>query len=134
MSQQRPPATSAQLALVRIGLLVGVLVFGGVAYFRNRDHPAAGGPTDVHLLRNVGSIIIVAAIAGIIVIRTRLDRARDEASRMSLAIAGWSFGQMAALFGAVYFFLVGDPRWYAVGLVVLLASFMLIPVRGERAR
>ena len=134
MSQQRPPTTSAQLAIIRIGLLMGVLVFGGVSYVRNRNNPGASGPTDVHLMRNVGSVIIVAAIAGIIVIRTRLDRARDEASRISLAIAGWSFGEMAALFGAVYFFLVGDSRWFAVGLVVLLASFMLIPVRGERAR
>ena len=130
----RPPAGPAQLAIIRIAMLLGVLLFGAVAWMRHRHGIDADTTADPSILRLVGGAILVISIASIIVIRTRLDSAREAGMRVTLATLGWASGEMAGVFGAAYWFLVGDPRLFFVGLVVLLASFMLIPVRPERLR
>jgi hypothetical protein len=45
------------------------------------------------------------------------------------SVTGWLFGQMLAFFGIVFYGLTEDVRWYAAGLVILLATFAIFPIR-----
>jgi hypothetical protein len=38
-------------------------------------------------------------------------------------------GEGVALAGGVYYFITNDPRYYVTGILVLLASFMLFPIK-----
>ena len=46
--------------------------------------------------------------------------------------AGPACTQMLAWFGIVYYALTGDARWYVGGLVILVVSFAVFPIRRSR--
>jgi hypothetical protein len=121
----------ARLALIRVTLLAGVLVFGGAVYFlRKTSPPPLLGPADE--LRIAGVVIGVLAAAGILVFRSLARNAPDANRRASYSIVGWAIGEAAALYGGVYYFLTGRLGGYMVGLMILLASFVFIPVVQRR--
>jgi hypothetical protein len=128
VSRQPSPA---QLALVRIAMLAGVLAFGGVTWVLRRGAPPAVIPTPRALdYARLGVWGITIAV--VLVVRMRLDRITDPARRATLSIVGWAAGELSALFGAVHYFLTGDPRWYLIGILLLLVAFLLIPLRRTR--
>jgi hypothetical protein len=116
---------------VRIAMLVGVLLFGGVTWALRRDAPPEVVPTPriVDYLRlGVWGI----TIAVVLLVRAKLDRTGDPARRATLSILAWAAGELSALFGAVHYFLTGEPRWYLIGVLLLLVAFLLVPLRGPR--
>jgi ABC-type Mn2+/Zn2+ transport system permease subunit len=70
----------------------------------------------------------VVAVLLLLVLRARLARLTESAGRSVLIIA-WAIGEAAALFGGVYYFLSGEPQWFIIGLFLMLASFILFPIR-----
>ncbi|HSJ64418.1 MAG TPA: hypothetical protein VK922_11050 [Gemmatimonadaceae bacterium] len=122
------PPTST-LAVIRIALLVGVLMFGAVTYMVQRgDTWQAAGPDLLDTLRVALLATWVVAVVLLLVLRARLTRLTEVAGRSVLIIA-WAVGEGAALFGGVYYFLSGNPEWFIIGLFVMLASFILFPIR-----
>jgi hypothetical protein len=122
-----PPAST--LAVIRIALLVGVLMFGAVTYMVQRgDTWQAAGPDLLDTLRVALLATWVVAVLLLLVLRARLTRLTEVAGRSVLIIA-WAVGEGAALFGGVYYFLSGNPEWFIIGLFVMLASFILFPIR-----
>jgi hypothetical protein len=83
-------------------------------------------------LRVAGIAVAVAAAVGIFVVRTMARRASDASRRARLSIVGWALGEGAALYGGVYYFLTGQLGGYMIGLMILLASFVFIPVVPRR--
>jgi len=48
-----------------------------------------------------------------------------------LGIIGWAIGEAVAIFGAVYYYMLGVPTWYVMGLAFMLGVFALFPVRRD---
>ncbi len=126
---RRSPPPASSLAVVRIALLVGVLMFGAVTYYVQRGanwEPAA--PDVLSTLHTVMLAVLVLAVVLLLVLRSRLER-RSEAGERTMLIMAWAIGESAALFGGVYYFLSGNGQWFIIGLFVMLASFILFPIR-----
>lgn len=125
----RQPAPASALAILRIALLAGVLAFGAVTYYVQRGatwRPAA--PDALDMVRIAMLSTWVVAVLLLLILRARLTRLTEAAGRSVLVIA-WAVGEGAALFGGVYYFLSGDAQWFIAGLFVMLAAFILFPVR-----
>lgn len=126
---QPRPTSEATLALIRISLLLGVLLFGAVSWFLHRDPTwRPGDPAALRMLQRAMLAQWVLAIAMLLFFRTRLDRTTGQA-RSTLLLIGWAIGESAALFGGVHFFLSGDILSFLGGLVVMMAGLLLFPIR-----
>ena len=96
-------------------------------------------PRGTHLvakLRVIGVMTWLFALIQIVdmkVWHSRFVRRRRAASRIPEALEGWLLGQMIAWFGIAYYALTDDARWFVGGLVLLLLSFVVFPVRAERS-
>jgi hypothetical protein len=107
-------------------LLLGITLFVGLL------------PLGTHLvakLRVIGVMTWLYALVQIIDIkiwRSRFAIRRRAASRIPEVLEGWLLGQMIAWFGIAYYALTDDARWFAGGLLLLLLSFVVFPVRAER--
>ena len=121
---------AGRLSLIRIALLVGVLVFGGVLYYLRQD-PSRPAPSAemVSTLRLAGTIIWATAVVGVLALSAMAKRQRDPSALVSFSIAGWALGEMTALYGGVVYLLTGNPRWYLYGVACLLLTFVAFPVR-----
>lgn len=125
-----PSASTATLAVIRIALVSGVLLFGGVVwYLRSRQPPAA--TVDPDALRLAGQVVWSVAILGIL-IAFLLHRSATRERRTTLAVVAWALGESTALYGGVFWLLVGESRWYGYGLVCLVLTYLIFPVRGTR--
>jgi len=120
--------TPAQLAIIRMAFLGGVLLFGAVIWFLHRQ-PGYVPDHRMEQLRPVVPVIMLALIGGIIAVRIYLSRITDPQHIGTFQLIGWAIGEAAALFGGVYYFNTDDPRFYVMGLFVMLASFIVVPLR-----
>jgi hypothetical protein len=122
--ERLPRVRSVLLGLTLfVGLLVWIAFSLGVL------------PRGTHLvakLRVVGVmtwLYAIVQIADMKIWRSRFAQRRRAASRIPEVVEGWLFGQMIAWFGIAYYALTDDPRWFAGGLVLLLVSFVVFPIR-----
>jgi hypothetical protein len=132
MSPSTRTTTVRELAVIRLALLAGVLMFGALNWFlvRQRGGPPAGADAgSFAFFRVLVPALCVAAIGVAVALRPRVARARDDAQRVSLRMVAWAVGEGCALAGAVHYFLTGDPRLYVLGVVALLATFIIVPLR-----
>lgn len=121
-ANSRPPS----LQLIRLSLMAGVLMFGAVILFLHRQPgwtPGAFAPAIGYAL--VAYTIVAVSIAAIL--KGRIGREPDPRRRAALLIMGWAVGEAAGLFGAVIFFFSGQVQWYALGLLAMVCSFVLLP-------
>lgn len=129
-----PPARQkrSRLALIRVALLLSVLLFGAVTWYARRDGTMP--PPDrrtYEAVRTVAMILWAVSITGIIGLRLWTTRARrDDDAR--IAVVAWALGEAPALVGGVFWFVTGQRWLWASGVVVLLTSFILFPVRTVR--
>ena len=128
MESPRKLPRSATLRIIRIALLSGVLMLGGIAYMLTGE---SGGldPESAEVLQMINIVILVAAAVGIIVMQRRHAEERDPARRSTLNIIAWAMGEAAAMMGGVHYLLVGNPVPFLVGLVMMIASFVVVPIR-----
>jgi len=120
----------ALLALVRLALLAGVLLAGGVVWAMRRD---AGAPPDVSIetlrgLRSAGLLAWSAAVVGVSLMFLRLLR-RPTTPPHGQVIATWALAELPALYGVVRFWITGEPRWYLLGVVFMLGVLAIVPAR-----
>ena len=120
---------TARLAVVRMALLAGVLAFGAAVWWARRGQGAPDPSAAPPALRTFGAAIWIAALAGVVGFWLLIPRARDERRRSSYTIFAWAAAEMPAVFGAAYYYLTGDSRWFAAGLTLLVGS--LLVVRGR---
>ena len=62
---------------------------------------------------------------------SRFAQRRRAASRIPEVVEGWLLAQMLSSFGVVYYALTDDARWLAAGILMLLLSFVVFPIRDE---
>ena len=121
------------LAIIRAALLGGVLLFGGVCWYLTNQRgggPQPGAdPAAFAAFRVIVPALCLGAIAVAAVLRGLVARERDAQKRSSLRIVGWAIGEGAALAGGVYYLTLGDPKLYVFGVVAMLATFIILPLR-----
>jgi hypothetical protein len=123
-----PAARVRTLGVIRMALLAGVLAFGGLIWLMRRR----GGwtpPADVAPLHVMLIAMWTVAVSGIVIFRVLFGRARDAPRRVRLSIFGWAAGELPPLIGGVYYFMTGDAGWYAAGVLLLVATFVVFPLR-----
>lgn len=126
-TRQLPRA--ATLRIIRVALLTGVLVFGGIAYYLTQQRGGGLGPEHADTLQVVNIALLVGVAIGIMIVQRRHAAEGDPARRTTLNILAWALGEAVALIGGVHFLLVGNPVPYLVGLMMMLASFIVVPIR-----
>jgi hypothetical protein len=114
--------------LIRAALLLGVGMLGVVTYFQHQQNGSVSWDR-VPQLAYVPIVALAIGLVGMLVLRAIWSRAVDEKQRSTLMIVGWAMGEGVALAGGVYYFITNDPRYYVTGILVLLASFMLFPIK-----
>lgn len=122
----------SNLAVIRFSLLAGVLLFGGVCWFTTNQRGGPPADADPHLFAAFAMVVpalCLGALAIAAVLRGRVARERDPQMRDSLRMISWAAGEGSALAGAVHYFNTGDPKLYVFGVVTLLATFIIVPLR-----
>ena len=127
-------ATSVRnLAIIRFALLAGVLLFGALCWLVTSQRgggPRPGAdPAAFDLFRVIVPALCLGAITVAAVLRGLVARERDAQKRTSLSVVGWAMGAGAALAGGVYYLNLGDPKLYVFGVVAMLATFIILPLR-----
>jgi hypothetical protein len=117
MPTQRQLPRSATLRIIRVALLTGMLILGGIAFVMTREK--GGGISDQEMAQPVGLLFIQRKHAA----------ETDPAKRTTLNIAGWAMGEATAMFGGVHYMLIGNPTPYLVGVGMMLVSFLVVPIR-----
>jgi hypothetical protein len=124
-----PPAyDQRQLALIRLSLFLGVAMFVGVTYVLHRQGGIPAGPLPDGI-RYLPVAAITAGLIALFPLRALWSRETKPAKRITISVMGWASGEAAALGGCVYYFATDDPKFAIVGIFVLLAAFMLFPIR-----
>jgi hypothetical protein len=128
-----PTMTPAVLRLVRYAMLAGLLLFGAFAYYQSQHRVAdPDSPTNLGALQTVGFGLCALAIVGIAVLRQVRERS-DPAAHGTLGLIGSALAEAAALFGAVFMVLGGSIPVYAIGLVIFISTWTLLPADFEDA-
>jgi hypothetical protein len=121
-------ASPTQLRIIRIALLLPVVVFGGMVSVMVQQNPPRA-PELARPLLMVNIVYLLGAMAGILYFQRRHAAERERQRRVTFNVVAWALGESTALFGAVHYLLVGSPIPFIVGLGMLLAAFVLVPVR-----
>ena len=126
--------TPDRQATVR-NILLGIALFAGLVVWvwhslgsETRPGALAGK------LRVVGVMTWLYALVQIADMRfwhSNFSEKRRLATRIPESVIGWLFGQRLACFGIVYYGVTEDIRWYVAGLVLLLATFVIFPIRRD---
>ena len=118
------------LALIRIALLVGVLAFGGIVwYVRLSGYESYG--IDSRALRVAGQAVWGFMPLGTLGLFLGAGRATPE-RRGAFSVIAWALGEATAIYGGLFWMLLGDPQWYLYGVACLLLTYFIFPVRNGR--
>ena len=116
------------------GVLLGLTLFFGLTVWiwHSLGAAALNPGVFVRKLRIVGIMTWLYALMQLLDIRfwrSATARKRREAMGIPDSLIAWLFGQMLAWFGIIYYGFTEDARWYLAGLVVLVVTFIVFPVR-----
>ena len=119
------------------GVLLGLTLFFGLTVWiwHSLGANAPNPGVFVRKLRIVGIMTWLYALVQLLDIRfwrSATARRRREAMGIPDSLIAWLFGQMLAWFGIIYYGFTEDARWYLAGLVVLLVTFVVFPVRHAK--
>jgi len=127
-----PKADALRLTLIRSALLLGLLTFGGATWFQHRSgHPA---PIPADQARTFGYVFVglaLMAVAGLYMLRKRLEHATDVKQQLTLYMAGYGIAEGAALFGGATWFVGGDRNLYITGLILMVVAFQILPIKRQ---
>lgn len=126
----RPGLSGPKLRLVRYAMLVMLLGIGAFGYYQPQTPAPGEEGADLAMLRYVGFALCAGALVAIAVMRGIRARA-EPAARPTFGLVGSAVSEGAALFGAVYMLLGGDPLPYGIGILIFLASWTLLPADPE---
>jgi hypothetical protein len=127
-----PGPAATKLLLIRTALLAGLLVFGGVTWYMRRQPDALVLPPErARLYGYVFVAMAAAALTALFVLRRRLQApgGLTEMAAVQTYIIGYAIAEGTALFGGVTWFLGGSQQWYVAGILLMVASFQVLPVR-----
>lgn len=113
--------------ILRLALLSGVLVFGGVVWQLRRTGGAPASTADPRTLLLAGRVIWAAAMLACVVLFLLIGRAREAARVRTLSLVAWAVGESTALYGGVIYLLAGNPLFYQLGVGFMVLTFLAFP-------
>jgi len=132
VASTHPPPTAATraLATIRIALLVGVLVFGGIIWHLRRSGDTSYN-VNPRALRTAGQAVWALMTLGTLGLFLMMDRVTAE-RRATFSVIAWALGEATAIYGGLFWLLLGDMQWYLYGVACLLLTYFIFPVRNTR--
>lgn len=126
-------AQATRLRIIRGAMLFGVLAAGAAIWYMRRSGSLTtmeDGTAEGLEYAFIG--LAIAAVALLLVLRTRLGAVQDPQKLIPLYMIGYAAAEAVALFGAVIWYAAGASEWYVAGIVLMAASFQILPVgRGS---
>lgn len=122
----QPGVTPTSLRIVRYAMLAGVLLFGAFAYYQSTQRPPEDAIENLEYLGWVGYGLCALTIVVVAVLRQVRERASED-TRPTLGMVGSALAEGAAMFGGVFMILGGGIGIYALGLVLFLSTWSLLP-------
>lgn len=116
------------LHAIRLAMMGGVLLFGGVSWFLTRTPdwvPPEPGVADQ--LTGIARIAWLAVGLALMVLFVKFRDYTNAARASSVAILSWALGETLALLGGVVFFLTSTAGWYIAGVILLTLTFVAFP-------
>ena len=116
------------LPAIRLAMLGGVLLFGGVSWFLTRTpdwtppEPGVAGQ-----LTSIARIAWVVVGVAVVILFLKFRDSTNVARASSVAILSWALGETLALLGGVVFFLTAAAGWYIAGVIALTLTFVAFP-------
>ena len=121
------------LRAIRLAMMSGVLLFGGVSWFITKSPDwEAPDPEVIDQLTNVARIAWIAVGIALVVMYAKFRNTGDASRASTVSILAWALGEMLALFGGVVLFMTAFPGWYVAGLMALALSFVAFPPPASR--
>ena len=129
-SNQSP--LSKLLPVIRIAMFITVLLAGaGIWYLFNNNPAGAEGvvlEADVRQYINLLFLALIAVVALVIMfVRRKLEGNLPVQKKFTLVLIAWATAEGMGLLGAV-FNMWGDATFFIAGLMVMLMTFMVIPI------
>jgi hypothetical protein len=126
-----PRPLRLQLLIVRTAMLFGVLAFGAVTWFLQREGVTPSFPPAT-IARFTGGFYIVGALTlvGLVLVRLGLNKATVDQQKF-MYLGGYAATEVVAILGGVIWYTGGDRTWYIVGLVLMAVSFQILPLRRD---
>ena len=124
------PGATRTLGLIRIALLVGVLALGGIVWHLRRSGDT-GYTVNARGLRVAGQAVWGLTTLGTLALFLLAGRATPE-RRGSLSVIAWALGEATAIYGGLFWLLLGDPQGYLYGVACLLLTYFIFPIRSTR--
>jgi carbon monoxide dehydrogenase subunit G len=125
-----PVAPASPMVIIRLALVVGVLMFGGVVALVHRPpvfSPSSIAATIFGYVETAGAL---GALALSLVMRRRVAAETDQAKRRGLLITSWAIAETPGLLGGVAFMLTGQWQWFAMGALAMGIAMLLSPIRS----
>lgn len=116
------------LHAIRLAMMGGVLLFGGVSWFLTRTPdwvPLERGVADQ--LTGIARIAWGAVGVALAVLFLKFRDYTNAARAGSVAVLSWALGETLALLGGVIFFLTSAAGWYIAGVIALTLTFVAFP-------
>lgn len=117
--------------LIRLAMMSGVLVFGAIAWYIRRGDPPAFDPAGLNTLLWAARAVWGASMATCLALFLALRNARQAQRVRTLSLVGWAAGEAVPLMGGVIWLLTGNSRWYSLGLVYLVLTFLAFQSPSE---
>ena len=121
------------LHAIRLAMMGGVLLFGGVSwFFTNMPDWSGPEPGIADQLTRVAQVVWALVGTALIVMFLKFRDSTNVARASSVAILAWALGETLALLGGVIFFLTSLAGWYVAGVIALALTFVAFPVPLKR--
>ena len=116
------------LHAIRLAMMGGVLLFGGVSWFLTQtpDWQAPDPGIAEHLSR-VALFTWALVGSALVLMFVKFRDTSNAAKASSVAILAWALGETVALLGGVVFFLTSSAGWYVAGVIALTLTFVAFP-------
>jgi hypothetical protein len=113
---------------IRIAMMLGVLLFGGVAWFITRSPDwKAPEPGLLEQLSTIARVAWVTIGLALVVMFLKFRDSTNPSRASTVLILAWTLGETLALFGGVILFLTAFAGWYIAGVTALALSFVAFP-------
>lgn len=115
------------VAILRLAFLLGAGVFGGVIGFLRSGASVSRDVETTRALTVAGRGVWIVALAACLLLAARVRGERAPRKVFSQSVIGWAIAESTAIFGGVYWYLLGASNWYFSGLGFLALSLIMLP-------
>jgi hypothetical protein len=126
-SVETQPSRARVVPIIRIAMLVGAGLLGGVVGFLRSQGSVPDAQDAAQAMTLAGRGVWGAALAGCLFLASRVRGERDPDKILSQSIIGWALAESTAIFGATYWYLIGSSQWYFPGLGFLALALLMLP-------